>query len=116
MFCAECGAEIGEKAAVCLKCGVPVAGKAFPSAPDAAVQNHMVGAILTTIFCCWAGGIVAIVYAGMANLRLAQGDVEGARAASKAARNWIVADIVLAGAAYLLYLLFYAGVALGALA
>lgn len=109
MFCTECGAEIGEKAAVCLKCGVPVAGKAFPSAPDAAVQNHMVGAILTTIFCCWVGGIVAIVYAGMVNTRLAQGDVEGALAASKAANHWIVANIIIGCVFGLFY--FFVGLA-----
>lgn len=116
MFCTECGAGINDKAVVCPKCGVPVAGKAFPSASDAAVPNHMVGAILTTIFCCWVGGIVAIVYAGMVNTRLAQGDVEGAQSASKAARNWIVADIILACVAYLLYLIFYVGVVVGVIA
>ena len=29
MFCAECGAEINDKAVICPKCGVPVAGSAW---------------------------------------------------------------------------------------
>lgn len=61
----------------------------------AKVPNHMVGAILTTLFCCLIGGIVAMVYAGKVNTRLAKGDVAGAQAASKVAKRWIVASILL---------------------
>lgn len=67
------------------------------SGRDAAkVPNHMVGAILTTLFCCLIGGIVAIVYASKVNTKLAQGDIAGAQAASKVAMRWIIASIVLA--------------------
>ena len=41
------------------------------------------------------GGIVAIIYASKVNTKLAQGDVEGAIAASNTANNWIIANIVL---------------------
>ena len=54
----------------------------------------MVGAILTALFCCQIGGIVAIVYAAQVNSKLARGDIEGARAASKTANTWITVNII----------------------
>ena len=55
----------------------------------------MVGAILTTIFCCLIGGIISIVYASKVNTKLAQGDIDGARAASKTAKLWIIIRLVI---------------------
>ena len=95
MFCAECGAEIADKAVVCPKCGVPVAGKGFDANGKPAVPNHMVLAILTTIFCCLIGGIVAIIYSAQVNTKLAQGDIAGAQSASKTAMGWIIVNIVI---------------------
>lgn len=95
MFCSECGAEINDKAVVCPKCGVPVAGKGFDANGRPAVPNHMVAAVLTTIFCCLIGGIIAIIYASQVNTKLAQGDIAGAQSASKTAMGWIIANIVL---------------------
>ncbi len=54
----------------------------------------MVGAVLTALFCCQIGGIVAIVYAAQVNSKLASGDVEGARAASKTASTWIMVNVI----------------------
>ena len=93
MFCSECGNQINDKAVVCPRCGVPVAGKANAAAGTANVPNHMVGAILSTIFCCVIGGVVAIVYATQVNTKLAQGDITGAQAASRAAMGWIIANV-----------------------
>lgn len=93
MFCKNCGNQLADAAVVCPKCGVPVAGKSVASATEQ-VPNHLVGAILTTIFCCQIGGIVAIVYAAQVNTKLARGDVEGARAASKTANTWIIVNII----------------------
>jgi uncharacterized membrane protein YvbJ len=93
MFCKNCGNEIADAAVVCPKCGVPVAGKSVASATEQ-VPNHMVGAILTALFCCQIGGIVAIVYAAQVNSKLARGDIEGARAASKTANTWITVNII----------------------
>lgn len=95
MFCKNCGNQIADAAAVCPKCGVPIADKS--GAPvTKQVPNHMIGAILTTIFCCLIGGIVSIVYASKVNTKLAQGDIDGARAASKTAKLWIIINMVAA--------------------
>lgn len=91
MFCSECGAQINDNAVVCVKCGVPVK-TAKPVVEN--VPNHLVGAILTTLFCCLIGGIVAIVYACQVNTKLAAGDIEGAKAASSTAKTWIIVNIV----------------------
>ena len=93
MFCKNCGNQIADAAVVCPKCGVPVAGKSVASVTEQ-VPNHMVGAILTALFCCQIGGIVAIVYAAQVNSKLARGDIEGARAASKTANTWITVNII----------------------
>ena len=93
MFCKNCGNQIADAAVVCPKCGVPVAGTSVASATEQ-VPNHMVGAILTALFCCQIGGIVAIVYAAQVNTKLARGDIEGARAASKTANTWIMVSII----------------------
>lgn len=93
MFCKNCGNQLADAAAVCPKCGVPVAGKSIAPATEQ-VPNHMVGAVLTALFCCQIGGIVAIVYAAQVNSKLASGDVEGARAASKTANTWITVNII----------------------
>ena len=94
MFCTNCGNQLADAAVVCPKCGVPVAGRTVVPATDN-VPNHMVGAILTTIFCCQIGGIVAIIYAAQVSTKLASGDVEGARAASKTANTWIAVNICI---------------------
>ena len=93
MFCKKCGNQIADTAVVCPKCGVPVTGKTGVSATEK-VPNHMVGAILSTLFCCLIGGIVSIVYAAKVNTKLAQGDIEGARAASKTAKIWIIVNMI----------------------
>jgi len=93
MFCKKCGGQIADAAIVCPKCGTSVTGRSLAPASEK-VPNHMVGAILTTLFCCLIGGIVSIVYAAKVNTKLAQGDIEGARAASKTAKTWIIVNMV----------------------
>jgi len=57
--------------------------------PPGTVPNHLVGAILATIFCCWPLGIPAIVFAARVNGLLARGDLAGAQTASKNANTWV---------------------------
>ena len=103
MYCTECGAQIDDETTVCPKCGVPVAGKNVAAAGNVHVPSHMVGAILTTVFCCVIGGIVAMVYASQVNTKLAQGDIAGAQSASKSALGWIIASAIFGGVCGLLY-------------
>ena len=68
----------------------PAAGAPLP---PGTVPNHLVGAILATIFCCWPLGIPAIVFAARVNGLLARGDLAGAQAASKSANTWMWVSI-----------------------
>jgi hypothetical protein len=74
--------------------------------------NHLVWAIITTIMCCWATGIVAIVYAAQVDSKYAAGDYHGAVDASNKAKWWSAISAITLLVIILLYLLFvFAGVA-----
>lgn len=115
MYCASCGQANDNNASKCVACGAmlqgmaadPVAGPppvptaggvpaplpAPPPAPAATggrpnVPNHLVWAILVTLFCCLPGGIVAIVYAAQVDGKVAAGDVDGAQASARSAATW----------------------------
>ncbi len=104
MFCPQCGANNADNAAVCVQCGrtlqtapvvQPPATQPMPMQtpgvvlpPGTTVQNYLVFAILTTVFCCLPAGIVAIVYAAQVNGKLQAGDYAGAQLASKNAKLW----------------------------
>ena len=101
MHCTKCGSAVNGGAAFCPACGTPVPASGNPVAANqaapagVAVPNYMVWSILSTLFCCLIGGIVAIVYSSKVNTKLAQGDIEGAKAASKAAKGWNIANLVV---------------------
>ena len=103
MFCQKCGKELFDEAVACPACGEPTRRGAVTKD----VPNHMVGAVLTAIFCCQIGGIIAIIYASKVNTKLAQGDVEGAIASSKTASNWIIANIIIGLLFGILHILFF---------
>jgi hypothetical protein len=97
MFCAQCGANNADTAAVCVQCGrnlqagapaapLQVGGTVVP--PAATVPNYLVFAILATVFCCLPAGVPAIVYAAQVNGKLQMGDVVGAQVASNNAKLW----------------------------
>ena len=99
MFCYNCRQELAEGTAVCPACGAAqnqgAAGPAVGAGAAAPViPNHLVGAILATLFCCLPFGIVAIVYASGVNGKIAAGDIAGAEAASKKAATWINAPVI----------------------
>lgn len=50
--------------------------------------NHLVWAIVSTLFCCLPLGIASIVFAAQVNSKWAAGDVNGAMEASKKARSF----------------------------
>lgn len=66
-----------------------------PSAAPGNVPNYLVPAILVTLFCCLPAGVVSIIYATQVNGKLAAGDVQGAMAASKNAKTWMMVSIGL---------------------
>jgi len=86
----------------------PVARPVAPVAPlpKSAVPNYLVPAILTTLFCCLPFGIVAIVYSGKVNTHLQAGNLARAQIASKNARMWCWASVLVTLIPGLLYLLF----------
>lgn len=65
----------------------PFAAPHRPLGPKPA--NHLVGAILATLFCCLPFGIVAIVYASQVDGKYAVGDEAGALDASAKAKKWM---------------------------
>lgn len=54
------------------------------------VPNHLVWAILATLFCCLPLGIVSIVKSVEVNGKLAAGDLAGAQESSDAAKKWAI--------------------------
>ena len=64
-------------------------------------SNYLVGAILSTIFCCQVLGIVSIIYAAQVNSKWQAGDYDGARQASKNALTWIWVSV---GSAVILFI------------
>lgn len=65
----------------------------YPSATPP--PNHLVWAILTTIFCCLPAGVVSIVYAAQVNSKWQSGDQQGAESASNNARTWAIISAVV---------------------
>ncbi|MFI6497619.1 CD225/dispanin family protein [Nonomuraea typhae] len=65
--------------------GQPGGGYGAPQNPP---DNHLVWAILTTIFCCLPLGIVSIVKSTQVNSKWQVGDYQGAIQASEEAKTW----------------------------
>ena len=70
------------------------------------VPNHLVWAILSTLFCCLPLGIVSIVFAAQVNGKLAAGDVAGAQEASDKAKKWAMWAAIAGGSLAVLYIIF----------
>ncbi|MEN6521000.1 MAG: CD225/dispanin family protein [Armatimonadota bacterium] len=110
MFCRQCGTQNEDNAKRCVRCGAELApipeqqpgqfsnqppgqypgqpSYQQPMTPPKGVPNHLVEAILVTIFCCLIPGIVAIVYSAQVNSKLLQGDYYGAVDSSNKAKTW----------------------------
>jgi hypothetical protein len=71
----------------------------------------MVFAILVTMFCFLPTGILAMVSSAQVNNKLAVGDVEGARRASKNAQMWCLISVGMGLVMLVAFALFLFGVA-----
>ena len=66
-----------------------------PMDAPANVPNYLVPAILATLFCCLPVGVVSIIFATQVNSKVAAGDIQGALAASKSAKLWLIVSVCL---------------------
>lgn len=93
--------------------GPPPAGPGGPGGYAVPyVNNNLVWAILSTIFCCLPAGVVSIVYAAQVEGKLRAGDHRGAVDSANKARTWA---IVSAAVTLVLIVLGLAAILTGAL-
>lgn len=76
-------------------------------APPPMPDNHLVWAILSTIFCCLPFGVVSIVYAAQVESLYLQGRYEEAVDKSNKARKWAIASAATVAAIVMLYFLIF---------
>ncbi len=106
MICPGCGRHNDSTAMQCMYCGKPLRQNPYgvspvkesrlPSAPPSPrPPNHLVKAILATLFCCLPLGIVAIVYAAQVNAKYESGNYQGALESSRQADTWGNISIIL---------------------
>lgn len=74
-------------------------------APPPMPDNHLVWAILSTIFCCLPFGVVSIVYATQVESLYLQGRYEEAVDKSNKAFKWAIAAAATIAAIMMLYVL-----------
>lgn len=67
-------------------------------------RTYLLWAILSTIFCCFIPGVIAIIFSSLVSSRYYNGNYDGARKASRMAEIWIIASIVLGVVSYSLYI------------
>ncbi len=72
--------------------------------PDPMPPTYLVWSVVTTILCCLIPGIVAIIFSAQVSSKFYQGDIEGARRASRNAEIWIIISFVLGVITNTLYL------------
>ena len=123
MTCPNCGTNNLDTASICANCGRPLSMAAPPPppvpppqsasasytpppprvtpmsggglAPGEKIPNYLVLSIFVTLCCCLPMGIVGIIFGAQVNSKLAQGDVAGAREASKKAKMFPLIGIAI---------------------
>ena len=66
-------------------------------------DNNLVGAIVSTMLCCWPFGIVSIIKSTKVNNLWAQGDFSGAQKSADDAKKWAIYSAIGAAAFWVLY-------------
>ena len=69
------------------------------------MPNHLVWAILATLFCCLPFGVVAIVYSSQISSHLNAGNFDAAMQSSNKARNWCLAATITGAVVFLISIL-----------
>jgi len=109
MFCSNCGAEVSEKAVICIKCGASLnnaAAQKISAVNQLQPKNWLVESILVTLFCCLPFGIAGIVNAANVSSKFSAGDIDGANKASQQAKKWTKIGFFAGIAAIVLYIIF----------
>lgn len=75
------------------------------------VPNHLVWAILATLFCCLPLGIVSIVYAARVDGLRLSGNIAGAREMSEKAKMWAIYSAISGPVLVVLWMVFFGGMA-----
>jgi hypothetical protein len=73
-------------------------------APGSKPDNHLVWAILSTVFCCLPLGIASIVFAAQVDSKWAAGDYAGARESSEKAKKFAILSAAVVAALVALFL------------
>ena len=108
MFCIKCGKAFADGERFCPACGA----RAATNTPQSIyVPNHMVWAVLATIFFSTIFGIVAIIYSAQVNGYAADGKTDIARRTASTAAVWIWVSIAFGILSWLFWILFFAGAA-----
>lgn len=71
--------------------------------------NHLVWAILSTLFCCLPLGVVSIVFSAQVNGKWSAGDVDGAQNASAKARTYALWGTIVGVILYVLVVALFVG-------
>jgi hypothetical protein len=89
MDCPKCSTQNEDNAWRCINCGNVLPHEAQePQPPPIKINNHLIFAVLCTVFCCVPLGIPAIIYAAQVNEKAATGDIQGAMNSSQKAKFW----------------------------
>ena len=70
-------------------------------------QNYLVWAILSTVLCCLPLGIASIIFSSQVNSKWAQGDVAGAHASARKAKQFAMWSAIVTGVLIAAYILFF---------
>ncbi len=82
--------------------------------PGPKPSNYLVGAILSTIFCCLPFGIAAIIYAGQVDSLWYAEKYDAAREMSRKASKWMWAGVITAIACWVIYFTVIVSIGIGA--
>ena len=69
-------------------------------------STWLIWSVLSTVFCCFIPGIIAIIFSSQVSSKYYAGDIEGSKRASRNAEIWIIVSVVLGVLAATLYLPF----------